>query len=61
MYLNVSCLGLVISSLAGVAAGLPGAEGTAHPDKAHVRRDRAAARAFQRTGRPRQAWDSGLL
>ena len=46
---------------AGVAAGLSGAEGAANPDKTHVRRDRAAARAFQRPGRPRQARDSRLL
>lgn len=51
----------VVSYLAGVAAGLSGAEGATHLDKAHVRRDRAAARAFQRTCRPRQARDSGLL
>lgn len=58
----MSCLVLFcLLCLAGVAAGLSGAEGAAHPDKAHVRRDRAAARAFQRTCRPRQARDSGLL
>lgn len=47
--------------VAGVTAGLSGAESATDLDEAHVGRNRAAARSVQRPGRPHQARDSGLL